>query len=411
MKRERISNSIVVQDEKVTSINNVSDLEVGQWYWVKNDGEESWDENDVKHVNTDPWLACVSHIGSNYIKLKHPATPHGGSSSWRIHFDDFFSELTHEPNAEQIIKEKTSYYQAKVQKLLGEVKAITARLGVSQQTALPDQPTNEQNALVVLSNQNSIKDYESALILAKDKQLPDLFKDIKHNNEQVVKWLSASSLPLEALIKGMEGIIGSITDKVFNVSLYAGLTEQVILCKEGEPAAFHEKLHIMQRRLYMDEECLLNYRHGGMTFKSIEEFDQWVSEPENRDRIMPFPRTLVAMRVRRLEKERKNDGTLQTAYINIRLKALDNFTFLYIRNGEQIYRLNCDLDFDEMIFPDRASFDPTQEKMMNVSWGGNIKTLISKGDYDERVKKQKDERQNFSKWIKEIGRASCRERV
>src|ERR1700730_8119152 len=117
----------------------------------------------------------------------------------------------------------------------------------------------------------------------------------------------------------MKEAIHEIEDRIFNASLYAGLTEQAAACCKGLPAEAAEKLHVMQRRLYMDEECLLNYDAGGMEFKDIRAFDKWLALPENRDRVLPFPRTLVAMQVRRNAKEREWGGNPIQLFINLQI--------------------------------------------------------------------------------------------
>lgn len=379
--------SIIIQEhQKTSTVENIDDIQIGQWYWVKRDNND--------------WLGCVMRIGSNYVKIHSPQQDRS-CHTIRVHFDEFFEVLKYEPDASKIIESKTRHYQGKVKQLLDEVKNITGKLGMSPLTAIDDKLANkETNALAVLSGQGNIKEYENSLIHAKDKLLPELFEAIKHNNIKVAKWMGAASLPLQAMIKNMDGVMANIKDRVFNVSLYAGLTEQVTQCINGEPADFTEKLHVMQRRLYMDEECLLNYQHGGMDFKSIEKYDEWLCKPVNRDRIMPFPRCMVAMKVRRLAKERESDGTLSTAFINIRLEALDELTFLYIRNGEQIYRMNCDLDFGEFIFPDKASFDPGEEKMVKM-FCNRIDKIITKHDYEERIKKERLRKKQEKNWLKD----------
>ena len=268
-------------------------VEVGQWYWVKSERRKDGEDEEFE------WLGCVMRIGSNHVKLESPSTQATGRYSTRVHFDDFWEILRHEPNAEAVIQGEIAHYQQLANQHLAEVKAITARLGVSGQPSLPDKAGESSGgALVALSGQRDIKQYERALVLAKEKQLPELFKAIEHANKELTRWMTANTLPLQASVGGMKGVIEDINDRIFNVSLYAGLTEEVVSCCDGAPAAYHEKLHVMQRRLYMDEECLMGYRHGGMDFRSIGEFDAWISQPENRDRIMPFPRTLVALRER-----------------------------------------------------------------------------------------------------------------
>lgn len=187
---------------------------------------------------------------------------------------------------------------------------------------------------------------------------------------------------------------------IFNVSLYAGLTEQIVKCRDGEPAAFHEKMRVMQRMFYMDEECLLNYRHGGMSFEQISDFDAWISEDANRDRILPFPKCLIAMRVRRNVKQREWDGSIMSLYVNMQLKDSDKYTFLYIRNGDQVHRLSCDMDFGATIFPDKTVFDPTVPIMVKM-FNTRVDQIITRDDYDERLAKERQRKTLSAKWEKD----------
>ncbi len=378
-------------------------VEIGQWYWVK-DCDKTWDEATKKYKETPyEWLGCVMHVGSNYLELRSPPKPNSGYSYTRMHFDDYWKELRFEPNPEVVIRGQIEHYQALASKHLAEVKAITARLGVSSQASIKGHSTSggkAENALMVVSGQQDIKQYENALVLAKDKLLPELFEAIKHANGEVTRWMTANTLPMEAMTNGMKGTINDIKDRIFNVSLYAGLTEQAVRCRDGDPAAYHEKLRVMQRMLYMDEECLLNYRHGGMEFRNIASFDAWISEDVNRDRILPFPRCLVAMRVRRNGKDRKWDGSIRSLFINIELAESDKFTFLYIRNGDQVHRLSCDLDFGETIFPDKVVFDPSVPVMVKM-FANKVEQIITRDDYDVRVVEERQRKKLSSKWEKE----------
>jgi hypothetical protein len=75
----------------------------------------------------------------------------------------------------------------------------------------------------------------------------------------------------------------------------------------------------------------------------IRQFDEWISLPENRDRMLPFPRTLAAIRVRRTDKEREDGGKLYKMFVNVSCKEADKKTFLYVRNGEQVWRIDVRL--------------------------------------------------------------------
>lgn len=349
------------------SVENTHDIELGSWFWVK---------DDRRNKN---WLGCVTRIGSNFLLIEEPSTRDTGSRYTRVHFDDVGKELTHEPDAENIIRERIAHFRGEATRLIAEVKAICSELGL-RGLLLADETNDTGTAIAVLSEQVDVAAYKNKLVLTKDTTLPKLFDDIKSANQELTRWMTASTLPLQASIEPLKGTLKEIEGRIFNVSLYAGLTEQFVQCADGQPAALDDKLHILQRRLYMDEECLVNYQAGGMEFKNIHAFDEWIAQPINRDRILPFPCAIVSMRVRRDPKERGDWNPLD-GFIQISLENADKATFLYIRNGEKLYRLCCDMDFGEMIFPDPALFSPTEPKVVKM-FAGRIDKMMGQGEYD-----------------------------
>jgi len=392
-------NDIINPNDPVSVQASESDLEIGQWYWVKETC--AYDRDGMKKGDVYEWLGCVMVIGSNYVELAHPQKPGYGSSQKRVHFNEFWDTLRREPNAEQIIRNNVETYQKKTQQLLGEIQALTARLGVAPTTAVTDQSmaTGGQGALAVLSSQIDVNVYKQELIKAKETTLPDLFKQVENANNNLAKWMSAGALPLQAKIGPMKGALERINDSIFNVSLYAGLTEDAVQCADGEPAGMGDKLHIMQRRLYMDEECLLNYSAGGMEFKQISQFDAWLAKPENRDRLLPFPRTVTAFRVRRKEKER-SVARIIDAFINFELAKADELTFIYIRNGDQVWRIDTDFDFGSKLFPDAGAADLSSELVIKL-FGSRIDKLIPRREYESLKEEYETAKAKAEAWTAE----------
>lgn len=381
-------------------------IKIGNWYWVKDSGLHRCEETGEYIDGEYEWLGCAMEIGTNYVLIQEPEEDRQGYGYSRVHFDDVFTTLRHEPDFERVIREKISHFQGKAQKHLAEVKDITARLGVSKQLKLSNEPAVETGtALIVMSGQTDIKEYEASLVRAEKEELPALFEAIKDATSKVAKWMGAEMLPMKAQTQIMEGSIGEIKDRIFNVSLYAGLIEQVVRCKKGEPASFNEKLRVMQRILFMDEECLLNYRTGGMEFKNIDAFDAWMSEPDNLNRILPFPRCMVAMRVRRNQKSRDWQGSIRILMENIKHARADKWTYLYIRNGENLYRLGSDsFEFDgakDFIFPDRAIFDPSEPMMAKKGNFVDEFEMISVSDFEQRSREKEERINNFHQWNKD----------
>jgi hypothetical protein len=244
------------------------EVKTGQWFWVK-DGK-------------DRWFGCVVTVGSNYFEIE---SPKGGTC--RIHADEFDAECERENDPDSVIDRNIAEAGGQVESLMGEVRALTARLAV---TGGHELGTGEEcQALAVATEGRSYSEYSKSLVKAKKEDLPALFEKIEKANKSMASWMSAKVIPLKAEAKGMKGVIGQIEDRVFNVELYAGLVEQVVLCKDGEPAPTGEKIRLLQRRHYMDEECLANYEVGGMEMKDIKAFDRWICKKQNQDRLLPFP--------------------------------------------------------------------------------------------------------------------------
>lgn len=344
-------------------------MEVGQWFWVKENKHE--------------WFGCAMEIGSNYVEIRAPVLH--GSQYERVHFKDIQKVLRKEEHPQVVIQSKIKYWSIESNRLLAEVKKLTAALGLKTAGALTSEiAPSGGTALVMMSGKEDIHEYKRALIKATEKTLPELFEKIRDAHKEMAAWMTIETYPLQAQVEAMNGVIGQAKERIFNVSLYAGLAEDAVKCCPGKPATLDDKLHVFQRRLYMDEECLLNYDAGGMEFKNIAAFDKWICLPENRDRILPFPRTLVAMRVRRNEKERGCDGSMLSAFINFKMHETDKYTFLYVRNGEQVWRVSCEMEFDEMIFPDKSLYDPSEPMMMR-RFCNKVDELVKVGEYEARL--------------------------
>ena len=394
---------VIVEDDDaahITSSKSSNDGPVvGQWYWLKN---KNYGRKDSEGEPAE-WLVCAVKVGSNFVEVKWPRR--NGGWSVRVHIENFWTELRHEPNADREIQKRIAHHQKETARLMGEVQALTQRLGLARQGSISN--TGVQGAstsgsgseLAVLSGQQDLKAYGKQLVKAKEKTLPDLHKEIKKSVEWMATWMTAPTLPLEAAQEELKESLSDIDGRILSVSLYAGLAEQCVMIADGKTAELAEKLHVMQRMKFMDEECLLGYEAGGMEFKDIGAFDKWLVQPKNLDRILPFQRTLVAMRVRREKKERE-EGGLQSIFINIAHAINDKATFLYIRNGEQVHRLDTEIDFGEMIFPDRTLYDPQEPKMVKMEGYHKCDVMMTVSEYEERATEHKVAAKAFKAWAK-----------
>jgi hypothetical protein len=376
---------------------------VGRWYWVREklngqghpavvealypdeDEEGAGVVAPVAGESASRWFACVTHVGSNYVALKSPL-----NISTRVHIDHFWDWCEFVADPQRVIQENVGQHQGEVHELMAKVREITARLAITTGPVLG--PGGSEVRALAVHQGASMDEYKAALVLAKEKTLPALFEGIKQANQLLGKWLSAGILPLQAEADAMAPAISAIQHRVFSVELYAGLVENVEQIADGEPAPSTEKIRIFQRRGYCDEECLAYYEVGGMEFKNLGEFDAWFVKPANLNRLLPYPRCMMAFRVRRYDKARSVVTWMD--YIKMMHdREYDMLTFLYIRNGDQVFRLNTSLEFDEKLFPDMDRHKLEGKLYAETYSSGGVSSVITENEWlgmqeDERREKQ-----------------------
>jgi len=396
----------IIETRQVEAFQDAEEpIEIGQWYWFKdhknvwvpnpdyNPNLESEDSDDDENNSLGEYqkvavevLGCVMHIGSNFVRLKGRVPYDDCEWETDVHFDVFDQDCRRELNPERVVQQQINYYEEAVQQNLEEVQKVMQRLGCASQQKLTRQNADESTvAMNTLSlHVGDVKEYERALIEAKENELPTLFKEIKDNNQRLADWMLLKTLPVKAQSWGLKRNVQQIEDRVFSVSLYAGLAENVVQVRKGKPAAIHEPLHVMQNRLYMDEECIAGYTHGGICCERIEDFDRWLSRPENYKQILPHERTLVSFRVRRYRKER-SCRDLVDLLVRIQLEECDKWTYLYIRNGDQLFRLDTEIEFGRQLFPDKHEFDVTGKCWIAVSRDGGVSGIIPDRQYRDRM--------------------------
>jgi hypothetical protein len=389
-----------VQAEINTEHSKLDQIEVGDWFWVLNE----FDSRGNKLDNPDWWFCCVIKVGSNFVQFK---SPHGGTE--RVHFDKLHTHTRRENNAVAYINQQVEKNKSEVQHWINEAREVTKRLGVRDHLRLgQDVQAESGTTLATCSGIVDTKAYKNALIEAKKIELPAIFEKIRKSTEELTVWMKADSIYLKAVADGLKSSIELIDSRIFTVTLYSGISEEVAHVQSGKPAGFDERLHVMQRRHYMDEESLLNYEHGGMTFSELKQFDEWLCRKDNFDRLFPFPRCMVSFRCRRYMKKR-DAFNIEDHFVNIRLEEYDKFTFLYIRNGENLYRMNCDLEFGHLMFGQNQSFDFAEPMMVHID-GGKVSEVISKRHFEQKVEEFKTEISEYEAnhklrqaWLKEHG--------
>jgi hypothetical protein len=330
---------------------------LGDWYWCQ-------PEVISRRDSLDPTLHCVVHIGSNYALLR----PIGRGYSKRVHFNKAYAELTHEPAWKQYLDQQVLECQNEIRKLLSEINQLTHDMGVSGIQKIGSEA--EDQALTHLDSNLDSEALIKDLVNLKRETLPELFEKIERRHERLAEVVSASLFPLKTQVGELGQIIKSVDEKIFNIKLYAGLVEDIVCIKEGERGSVDTQIVLMQRQAYMDEEALLQYESGGMDFRDLDKFDEWLSREENFKRLLPFDKTVLSFKVRRHGKDFTHE--LQNTYyksardllslmkMHDLLRLWNKYTFLYIRNGESLYRVSTEIDFGKKLFPNPDAWNFNQ---------------------------------------------------
>lgn len=335
-------NEIVQADRPVEKMERPLDMvKVGQFWWVTFEA----DEEELGKKKTHKTLMCVESIGSNHVEFTI-RTSDRCTSGARVHFDDFEKDCEYEPDAIAKLAQKAETIQVEMKKkmaaLLEKGKSLCL---ITEESAKPAETTS----LPVPATADP-KVYKGQLVKF-EKSLPTKTKEIEEMADELAVTYRNMALPQIVQMEKLKEALEVVSDKIFTVELYCGLLETVHLIKDGEPAPPDTKLTIRQLMLFMDEETLFDYKTGGMDFKKLEQFDEWVVKPENLNRILPEPKGIVAFRVRREDKYYGSSSSFLQNWINMLNNIENKKTYLLIRNGEKVYRIATDIDFSPRLIP------------------------------------------------------------
>ena len=330
------------------------EINIGDWYWVEFEDEE-WDDDKEENVvvGTHEELMCVEHVGSNFVTFQHykilsySDSNQANLSGADVHFDEFFECTKPEPNWKNILQNKTKEIQENIDSKIKQLahKAMDLNLIDTKDSV----PTSEEMLPSIYVN--SPDEYKNQLIKAKDETFPIVTKEIEKLNGELVAQTRNLYLPSILQMNKLKEQIEVVEDRIFTVELYVGVNEQVRQIKKGRPAKVEEPISIRQMLLYMDEECLFDYKSGGMDFTSLDKFDKWIVKKNNLERILPEARGIVALQVRRKDKDYGDAETIWEAWVHMLNNEENKNSYLLIRNGANVYRIATAINFSPRLIP------------------------------------------------------------
>jgi len=162
-------------------------------------------------------------------------------------------------------------------------------------------------------------------------------------------------------IQKMYKLVDKISKIIRTIELYSGINEDLVTVKEGDKAPNETPFIIRQSVIFMDEE-VGQWRDGGFDYSNVEDFDKWLCDPKNLNRVCPEPKSMVVFRPRRHEKE--YDQTFFGDFRNVWNKQ----TYFLIRNGDNLYRIfTQNLQLDEKVFQSISDIEKLEKDLQDSS--------------------------------------------
>lgn len=326
-------------------------MELGYYRVLSHDpDDEDFIEEKPPEIGDIVYVSYIDEDGVHWSMVDED-NEYSGHSSWITEdVESFMSRHEFEPDGHKIRAKQ-------IAEIMGEINQMTSenvQLGIEANNTLGLIGVGEtspatSNALITSNQPEELKKKMAALQAAMKKKSTA----IALKQKKVQALVKEQEKALDAVARVFSTATERMNEFMWSINLYLGRDEEIALIREGEPADQETPISIRQLVLYMDEECALNADFGGLEFDKINEFDEWVSKPENFDRLIPEPRCVVALKPRHTPlKDDDMDPWEQAARDQANMK-----TYFLVRNGERAYRVCTELEVGENLFPTRNEFD------------------------------------------------------
>ena len=158
-----------------------------------------------------------------------------------------------------------------------------------------------------------------------------------------------------AQLDGVKGILQTVA----NLKLYTGDGVDILLLRDGEPAAPDARITVYQELLALDEETLILLDAGGLDHTKVEALADAVADPDLVNRMIPADRGMVLCRFRAGYKEFFKSDDVAAVIANERMNRESQLPRLLVRDGDKLWLVSIDgvLDGLEQLLPSKAEQD------------------------------------------------------
>lgn len=210
------------------------------------------------------------------------------------------------------------------------------------------------NKQTLIALRSQIDDAQKGVVVIKN------YCNLVH--KQMEREIEAKLRQVQGVVEKMNREIKKLDYVIQTIETYAGIKEEVVTILKGEPASEKEPIVIRQAVLFMDEEFALI--DDDFDWRKIGKFDDWLSKDDNYKIILPDPKSIVAIKPRRTDKNYTDNY-----WDNIFMNRPNHITLFLIRNGESLYRLESEhIYLQDRMFPDLDEYQKTLEEEKKDGW-------------------------------------------
>ena len=225
-----------------------------------------------------------------------------------------------------------------------------------------------KEAIVRKEDEELIENVDEHALVIRDKSFYEVQKrkmeEMSSKHAVLEKVLHARMDELNSVRRKFETQIEKLNKVIGTIALYLGIEEDIVQIRDGMPSAPDTPICLRQKILFMDEEYGAVMEDGNFDYTNIEDFDKWLVQ--NYKSIMPEEKGVVVLRPRRTDKNYSEDRIA-----NFFANQPNRVTYIFIRNGEKLYRIFSSVRLRDRLFPKRDELqDLLTEK--EDDWGSRV---------------------------------------
>lgn len=322
------------------------------------------------YMHKNKWGGCFRIIGFH---------KHNENTLYDIERYDFLADewiKDEDPVLEDNLKEYYILMLCPFDEILAAAKASLDG-DKSQVEKIMSQAENSQESLDLIVSRPA----EQVFALAEaNERIQDKLKSVSRVMNFIVESKKAQ---MEAQVRALDEKLDVIRDVVKNIqrvitvmNLYTGNSVDVQVISDGEAAPADTPITVRQRILFMDEEFLADAENGGIDYREVQRFYDWLKKPEARDIICPEPKCIVAMKPKRY-----NAAYSDNWYENQAANKWNHHTVIIFRDGERVMAIDSEeLELYGTAIPlsdQEERFEQRYKKIMSEKsfQEGNLKRL------------------------------------